>query len=114
MKKILYGEEFDLIDMTKDGYNDLVFDVISSIKFMYLATKNGELILGGDIITKNNDGKYEVSYDNWYSNSKSPEETFLTALDYLKIYMQGNNNADWKVSVVSSNLLELLKSINLI
>lgn len=107
MKRILYGKVFNVIDLSNDGYCGLIFDVISCIQFMYLTTKNGELIQGGDIITNIN-GKYEVSCDNWFTNSNSPEDTFLTSLDFLKSYMKKNINVDWKVSVVTSNLSELI------
>lgn len=112
MKRILYGKEFNLTDLSLSGYNGLIFDLISAIEFMHLAISEGALILGGDIIIKNEDGEYIVGYDNWSSDSKNPQETFICALEYLKDYLTKNPLVNWRVSVVSSNISELLASSN--
>ena len=81
MKKLLYGKEFEIIDMSEKGNSDLIFDLISAIEYMFLAIKNGKIILGGDIYVKKQSG-FEHSYDNWYSQSKDPQETLTCALNY--------------------------------
>ena len=102
MKKTFFNREYDVIDLSHLGINNFAFDLISSIQFMYDAISNGYRILGGDIITDIN-GQLELSIDNWYSQSKDPQETFFCALDYLKKYVQYNSLINWKVAVVTSN-----------
>lgn len=103
MKRELYGKMFEMTDLREQGIRDLVFDLIPAIEFMFLAIKHGEKILGGDIVIKDSNNQYCISFDNWYSKSDSPEESFVEALDFLELIMKNKKNADWKVIVVTTH-----------
>ena len=105
MKRKFFDKEYDLLDLRESGINDLIFDLIPAIEFMHDLIRHNIRILGGDIIIKNKSGNYDVSTDNWYSQSKVPEETFVCAMDYLKKYIQSHPNANWKIAVVTSEYL---------
>lgn len=102
MKRVFYGKEFEVEDLREQGLCDIVFDFIPALEFMYLAIKNGEKILGGDIIVKDNKGGYTISYDGWSCRSDLPEQTFIETLEYFDLILKNNNLVDWKVSVVTS------------
>ena len=101
MQKKLYKKDFEVIDLSNIGIQNLCFDLITCIEFMIETIKNGDLILGGDIIQEE-DGKYVLSYDNWYSASKDPEITFIDAMRYLKEYTKNNQLLNWKIAITTS------------
>jgi hypothetical protein len=99
VKKTFWDNEFELIDLSDEFNNDLIFDLISAIKFMYLAVEHNELVLGGDIYWKDKNGDYVSGCENWYCDEPDPQKTLLVALDYLNNCVKINPNIDWKVSV---------------
>ena len=103
MNRTFWGSDFELLDLSDEGDADLIFDLIPAIKLMCLAVENGERILGGEIIVKEPNGKYTVSYNNWFSESVDPKETLMTALDYLALIVENDPKIDWKVALVVSN-----------
>lgn len=101
MKKKLYEREFDILDLTDKGIENLIFDLITGIEFMLETIQHGDLILGGDIIYNQN-GEYDLSCDNWYSQSKTPEITFHDAMKYLKKYAESHPLLNWKIAISTS------------
>lgn len=101
MQRKLYDKCFDIIDLSGKGINNLTFDLITGIEFMLETIKHGDRILGGDII-REEDGEYELSCDNWYSQSKDPETTFTDAMKYLKKYISYYPLLNWKVAITTS------------
>lgn len=107
MIKKIWDREFEVINLSDDGYDDLVFEVDDAIEFMCCAVKHNVRILGGDIIYKQGD-KYIIGPDSWYSNKIKPDESLQEALQYLQMYKQKKDTQEWLVSVVTDNILDLL------
>jgi hypothetical protein len=100
IKKIFFSKEYEVIDLHDSGICNYAFDIISAIEYMYEATSCGKLILGGDIVILN-DGVYTESYDSWYSDKRTPDETLSDALKYLRIYLERNHKElNWKICIV--------------
>lgn len=111
MKKTLFGKDFELIDLSSDGNNDIIFnDLISAIEYLYLTVQNNELILGGEILVYNNAShEYRVNC-GWTYNGADNKESLRVALDYLKRMLELNPNVTWKVEVtVTGEGIEYIK-----
>ena len=100
MKKILYGKEFETIDLSEIGINNYTFDLITTIQFLTESVKNDDRILGGEIIFFKN-GSFCVSYDNWYCKGKSPRVTYDESIKYLKKYLKVNPLVNWVVAITT-------------
>lgn len=102
MKKVFFLKSYDVQDLHEIGINSYAFDIVSAIEYMYEAVDYGKLILGGDII-EIKDHKPHLSYDNWYTQKSTPEETLQDALSFLRKYLERNyTEYPWRICIVTS------------
>ena len=100
MQKVFWNNEYDVIDLSCMGVNNYAFDIVSAISYMYEAVEHKNAILGGDIVSCENE-EYAYTYDNWYSKKIQPSETLEDALEYLKKYCSLHPDVSkWRVVVV--------------
>ena len=111
MKKELFGQEFELIDLSDVGNDDIVFnDLISTIEYLYLAIENKQLILGGEILMYDKKSRTYQFSCGWTYSGTDNKESLRVALDYLKQVLALNPNVTWKVEVcITGKGMEYIK-----
>ena len=111
MRRKLFGKEFELVDLSNEGNNDIVFNnLVSTIEYLYLVIEHNELILGGSILVYDSKRRQYNYNCGWTYNGTDNQESLRKALDYLKRVLELNPNVTWKVEVsVTGEGIEYIK-----
>lgn len=99
MKKVLYGKEFIVEDISELGVKDLAFTAQEADKLIEHLKEKQVLIFGGDLILIEQ-GKMKYSYENWYSNSPNYLDTYNIARKFLDMYKNVYANQNYLIIVV--------------
>ncbi len=77
------------IDLSDVGINGYAFDADAALEAIELLRNASVKILGGDVLEKVSNG-YELSYDNWYYENGSVDESCNKAKKYIFNYQKKN------------------------